>query len=622
MIGGPAGPAGPIARSVEPLSAQEKRRLLAHLILQHTGEPKRFPASFAQQRLWFLDQVAPGNAFYNVDFAFRLTMPLQVDVLEHALNEIVRRHDSLRTTFHMIDGQPVQVVAPALALPLQVIDLSHLSDIEREAEAVRLASDEARRPFDLTRGPLIRTSLLRLGECDSVFLLTMHHIVCDGWSMHVFAGELTALYAAFAAGQPSPLPPLSIQYTDFAVWQRQWLQGPVLEEQLAFWKTQLMDVPVLRLLTDRPRPAVPTFEGAYHILTLPRELLDALKALSQAEGVTLFMTLLAAFKALLSRLTGQEDIVVGSPVANRNRTELEGLIGFFVNMLVMRTNLSGDPTFRELLARVREVTLRAYSHQDLPFEKLVEELHPERDLSFSPIFQVSFQLFEAPGASSDATDSGDQLLRVQRGTAGIDLALDACEAADGLSVRIEYSTDLFDRASIVRMAEHFRVLLEGVVGDPDTHVSKLPVLTEQERHQLLVEWNQTAIEFPHDACVHQLFEAQVARTPQAVAAVFGETRLTYQDLNRRANHLAHRLRRLGVGPECRVAICLERSLDMVAAVLGVLKAGGAYVPIGPRVPAGAPLVSAGRERGPRDGDHGAARGAGIRTQAADGPHGC
>ncbi|HEX2081437.1 MAG TPA: amino acid adenylation domain-containing protein [Longimicrobium sp.] len=573
--------------ALEHLSPQEKRALLAQLIQRREGEEKRYPLSFAQQRLWFLDRVAPGSTFYNVPLAIRLRAPLDVPVLARALNEIVRRHEALRTTFRSVDGRPWQCVAPALHLPLPEVDLGALSGPAREEEALRLATEEARRPFDLARGPLLRTTVLRLGPEEFVFLLTMHHIVSDGWSMQVFARELRALYAAFLLGEPSPLPPLPIQYADFAVWQRQWLQGTVLEEQLAFWTRQLAGVPVLHLPTDHARPAIPTFGGAHHLFRLPAELTAALRALTQREGATLFMVMLTAFKALLLRYSAQTDVVVGSPIANRTRAELEGLIGFFVNMLVLRTDLSGDPTFREALKRVRRVALDAYDHQDLPFERLVEELHPERDLSFSPIFQVSFQLFAAPervDAEAAPRPAGD-VLGVQRGTAGIDLALDISESEEGIAAQFEYSTELFEAATIERMAAHFQVLLEGVAAEPEQRLSRLPLLTDAERRRLLVEWNATAEQLPPGARLHRLFREQAARTPGAEALRSEGEALSYDELNRAANRLAHHLRTLGAGPEQPVAVCVERSPRLVVAVLAVLKAGGAYVPLDPAHPA-------------------------------------
>jgi amino acid adenylation domain-containing protein len=424
-----------------------------------------------------------------------------------------------------------------------------------------------------------------LGEAEHVLLFTTHHIICDGWSRGVLIRELAALYEAFSSGKPSPLPELPIQYVDFAVWQRQWLQGEVLEAQLTYWKQQLAgSPPVLELPTDRPRPSVQTFQGATQSLMLPKDLSEALKDLSQQEDATLFMTLLAAFKTLLYRYTGQEDILVGTPIANRNRSEIERLIGFFVNTLVMRTDLGETPSFRELLSRVRKVALEAYARQDLPFEYLVDELQLERDLSHAPLFQVMFVFGNTPMSALELPGLTMSLLETDSGTAKFDLTLSMRETEQGLIGDLEYNTDLFDKSTITRMLTHFQTLLEGVVANPDQHLAKLPLLTEAERQQLLVEWNKTQANYPSEVCLHQLFEAQVERTPDAIAVVFEDKQLTYRELNARANQLAHYLRKLGVKPEVLVGICVERSLEMVVGLLGILKAGGAYVPLDPAYP--------------------------------------
>ena len=549
-----------------------------------TDEAYVFPTSFAQERLWFLDQLVPNSAFYNINTSLRLSFAVNREALERSINEIVRRHETLRTTFKVVDGQPVQVVAPALQPGLPVVDLRGLKETERESEAVRLATEESQGPFNLATGPLLRTTLLCLGEEDYVFLLTMHHIIADGWSMVVLFQELSDIYQAFSDGRPSPLPELPIQYADFAVWQKEWLRGEVIDEQLAYWKRQLQELPLLQLPTDWPRPAVQSFAGTVCSFWLPEPLYLALVELSQKETVTLFMTLLAAFQTLLYRYSGQDDIAVGTPVANRNRAEVEGLIGFFVNTLVLRTNLSGNPSFRELLGRVREVALDAYAHQDLPFEKLVHELQPERDMGRNPLFQVNFQLFSDMGNVEDAGPLDGENLEIEKGTANFDLALDLWEYPDGLWGTVEYSTDLFNEETIGRMVEHFRILLEGIVMDPDQHLFELPLLANLERHQLLVDWNNTETRYPRDKCLHQLFEAQVERTPDAVALVFRQRHLTYRQLDQRSNQLAHYLQSLGVRPEVRVAICVERSLEMIIGLLGILKAGGAYLPVNPAYP--------------------------------------
>ena len=541
------------------------------------------PLSFAQQRLWFIDQLEPGGSVYNFPAAIRLKGPLNMMALKQSLNEIVKRHEALRTTFAIVDGRPVQVIAPVLTLTLPIVDLRELPEREREVE--RLATNEAQRPFDLAEGPLVRGTVLRLGENEHVGLLTMHHIVSDGWSVGILIREMAVLYEAFCSATPTSLPELPIQYADFAHWQRQWLEGGVLETQLTYWKQLLLGAPpFLELPTDHPRPAVQTFRGAHQSFLLPKTVGDRLKTLSRQEGVTLFMTLLAAFKILLHGYTNQDDLVIGTPTANRNRLEIEGLIGFFVNTLVLRTNLSGNPSFRELLHRVRETCLGAYAHQDLPFERLVEELHLARDLSRNPLFQVMFVLqnaslqpLELPGLSLSPVE-------VDTGTTHFDLTLNIVDTEQGLVGTLAYNTDLFEAVTITRMLGHFRTLLEAVATAPERRVSDIPLLTEAERQQLLVNWNDTRTDCPKDLCIHQLFEAQVGRTPDAVAVVLEDQQLTYEELNRRTNQLANHLRVLGVGPEIPVGICLKHSLEMVVGLLGILKAGGAYVPLDPAYP--------------------------------------
>jgi amino acid adenylation domain-containing protein len=544
--------------------------------------------SYAQQRLWFLDQLEPNSSFYNIPAAVRLQGRLDITALEHGFREVVRRHESLRTRFGVVDGVPVQLIDEAPAFTLTVLDLSTIDESERETEARRVASDESRSPFDLSVGPLLRATVLRLSEQEHVLLCTMHHIISDGWSMGVLIRELTTLYKAYATGQQSPLPELEIQYPDFAHWQREWLQGEVLERQLTYWREQLAGAPpLLELPADYPRPAVQSFRGAHQVLTLSESLSTAVKTLTQRSGVTLFMTLLAAFQSLLSRYSGQEEIVVGTPIAGRNRTETENLIGFFINTLVLRTNLSGDPSFAELLRRVREVALGAYAHQEVPFEKLVEELQPERDMSRTPLFQVMMVLQNAPMAET-AQIEGLQVSGMggESGSAKFDLTLSVSETGDGrLQTLWEYNTDLFGSETIARMMSHFEVLLDGVVDNPDQQISELTVLGDAEQEQILVDWNSTAVEYPRSKCIHQLFEEQVARTPGAVALVYEQEKVTYSELNEKADRLAHYLQSLGVGPESLVGLCVERSVEMMVGVLGILKAGGAYVPIDPAYPA-------------------------------------
>lgn len=543
-----------------------------------------YPLSFAQERLWFLDQLMPGSAFYNLPLAVRFTVPLISSVLERSLQECVRRHEVLRTSFQIVGGEPSQVIASNLSVSLPVSDLRQLSPARREDEAVRLATEEAVRPFDLGKAPLFRAALLRLGARDHVLLLTLHHIIADDWSLGVFWRELAAVYTAFASGRPSPLPPLRIQYLDFSIWQREWLQGEVLDKQLGYWKRQLHGLTTLEVRTDRPRRAISTFRGAFETVSVPKPVTEALKELSRREGATLFMVLLTAFQALLARYSGQTDIAVGVPIANRNRAELESLIGFFVNTLVMRVDLSGDPTFQEALGRVREMALAAYAHQDLPFEKLVEELHPQRDLSRNPLVQVTFQLQQATESGKAARTLGAAPLSVNRGTSIFDLAFRLWEHSDSLSGGIEYSTDLFDASTIQRFARQFVMLLEGIASDPARRLSSIPLMSETEKRRLLNDFNPGRSLRRLEPSLPDSFDQQAKRTPSAVALSLGNEQLTYLDLAGRANQLARWLLRQGVGPEVLVAVRMERSLDMVIAMLAVWKAGGAYVPIDPSYP--------------------------------------
>jgi aspartate racemase len=568
------------------LLKQEQVNVSKALLIARPREVNRFPLSFAQQRLWFLNQLEPESAFYNVPEVTCLHGRLNVEALERSLTEVVRRHEALRTTFDMVDEEPVQIITPPPALPmLEVMDLSDLPEATRRAEAERLVNEEAGRSFDLARGPLLRTKLLRLGEEEHVLLLTMHHIISDGWSLDILARELATLYAAFSDGRDLPLADLPIQYADFAVWQREWLSGEVLKEQLAYWKKQLSgQLPILELPADRSRPAVQTHRGATETVQLSRATNERLKEVGRQNGATLFMTLLAAFNALLYRYTGQEEIIVGTPIANRNRAEIEPLIGFFVNTLALKTELSGRTSFQELLKRVREVTLGAYAHQDLPFEKLVEELHPERGRSRMPLFQVMFVLQNAtteewtlPGLTSEAWE-------FENTTSKFDLILAVGENEEMLVLTLQYDTDLLDAALIKRMLGHLQTLLLGIIADPEARLSALPLLSESEERQLLVEWNQTRREYPRQQSVHQLFEAQVERTPEAVALICGGQQVSYRALNERANQLANYLRERGVGAEVLVGVMVERSVEMVVALLGILKAGGAYVPLDPEYP--------------------------------------
>ncbi len=542
------------------------------------------PLSYAQQRLWLLERIGLSHHAYNLLEARQLCGLLEVAALEQSLQAIVKRHESLRTTFTSVAGQPFQVIGSTARLSMSVVDLRHLSQHVQEAQVYTLGQTEVQRPFDLEHGPLLRATLLQLADDKYVLLLAMHHIVSDAWSQGVFWRELAVLYAAFAAGAPSPLPALSLQYADFAHWQQQWLQGEVLETQLAYWKQQLTGTSTLQLPMDHPRPAVQTFRGTRYFLTIPLTLTQALKTLSQRHGVTLFMTLLAAFQTLLHRYTGQGDIAVGSLIANRNRVELEGIMGFFVNTLVLRTDLSGDPSFQELLTRVRTVTLGAYEHQDIPFEKLLEELRPPRDLSRTPLSQLLLVLHNTPQQAFELPGLTVRPMEIDPGIARFDMSLEFWETAEGLQGRFEYSTDLFEEATIARMTGHLQTLLAGIVAMPGQRLSRLPLLSAAERHRLLVEWDTTTAPYPDNQCIHSIFETQVERTPDAVAVICGDAFLTYSELNGRANQVAHYLQAHGVRPEMLVGLCIERSLAMIVGLLGILKAGGAYVPLDPNYP--------------------------------------
>ncbi|MFP2930484.1 amino acid adenylation domain-containing protein, partial [Pyxidicoccus sp. 3LG] len=562
------------------------------------------PLSFAQQRLWFLDQLEPDSAFYNVPATVRLEGALDITALERAFGELLRRHESLRTSFRSHEGQPVQVIHPPQPLKLEVVDLSTLPDADREVEVRHQAIEEVQRPFRLTESPLLRARLLKLSATDHVLLLTMHHIVSDGWSMGILIQEVAALYVAFSRSQPPSLPELPLQYADFTVWQRSWLQGDVLDRQVAWWREQLTGAPpALDLPTDFARPAVASFRGDVVSFTMPRSLQDAVQALARREGATAFMVLLAGFQALLHRYSGQEDISIGSPIAGRNHAELERLIGFFANTLVLRTQLTEKLSFRELLARVRETTLGAYAHQDVPFEKLVEELQPERSMNRTPLFQVLFVMQNAAKGAYDTADLRLVPVEASNGTAKFDLTLSMVETADGLGGYLEYSSDLYARATAERMVGHLKAMLEGAVARPDQPLWALPLLSEAERHTVVTGFNSAVDPSYMPGLMHRWVEAQVARTPERVAVTDGTRSLTYAQLDARANQLAHHLIQLGVPVNGTVGLCLERSsLDMPVAVLATLKAGAAFLPLDPNYPAdrlalmledtGAPVVLA------------------------------
>ena len=554
--------------------------------IRPVSRDRAFALSFAQERLWLFEQLYPGTPVYNIPFAFRLTGPLKLPALEQSSNELVRRHEALRTNFVTTSaGEPIQQILPASRQPLPISDLEYLPIAERAPKAAELMAAEARRPFDLTQDSLLRANLWRIAATEHLLLLNIHHIVFDAWSEDIFFRELTELYQAFLTARPARLPALPIQYADFAAWQREWLQGEVLAAQLAYWKSVLeTKLPVLTLPIDHPRPPRQTFRGATYTFEIAPAVCADIRTLCQTEAVTLFMTLLAAFTTLLHRYAAQTEIVVGVPTANRTRRELEGLIGFFVNMLVLRTDVAGNPSFQELLKRVRAMTLAAYDHQDVPLEKLVEMFAPERELSRTPFFQVMFSLQNTPAPVIAMPGLTVQRIDVETNTAKFDLTLFLKETGQGLTGTLEYNTDLFETATISRMAGHFRTLLASIAAHPEGRLSELALLTEPERQQLLVAWNDTNAVYPHNQCLPQLFEAQVARTPNAFAVVYEDQQLTYGELNQRANQLAHHLRAFGVGPDVLVGICVERSVEMVVGLLGILKAGGAYVPLEPDYP--------------------------------------
>jgi amino acid adenylation domain-containing protein len=544
------------------------------------------PLSFGQQRLWFLDQLAPGSPAYNVAKSFRITGPLHPAALERSLAEVVRRHEVLRTVFQSIDGRPVQVILPPSPHALPVVDLRRLAAEARHEEVRRLAAEEVARPFDLSRGPLLRSTLLLLAPQEFGVLFTLHHVVSDAWSMNLLVREMTVLYQAFVSGRPSPLPELEIQFADFAVWQRQRLHGEPLEAELAYWRGRLAGAPaVLDLPTDRPRPAVQRFRGGEVPFELPAAIHEAVKVLGRSQGATLFMVLLGAFQALLGRYSRQDDVAVGTPIAGRNRLETESLIGFFVNTLVLRGDLREEPSFHQLLRQVRTVSLEAHAHQDLPFEKLVEELAPERSLAHAPLFQVMFSLQHPRLEEVALADLRLGSLLAERNTVKFDVTLTMTGTPAGIRGVLGYNGDLFDATTAVRMSEHFAALVAAAAARPDEPVSGVPLMRSPERHQVEVEWNDAA-SAPEPETVIARFAAQAAKTPgaEALSFAFADESLTYGELNRRANRLAHHLRSLGVTTEHRVGLCVARSTQLVVAILAIFKAGGAYVPLDPSYP--------------------------------------
>ena len=549
------------------------------------GRDGDLPLSFAQQRIWFLHQMDSQNPAYNESPTIRLTGSLNIEVLEQSLNAIIERHEILRTTFPMIDGKPIQKILPSLQINLLVVNLQDLPSNQIE----EIIAQELQKPFDLTQAPLVRFTLLDLGQESYILVPVIHHIIIDGWSKGIFFKELSYFYQSFLSKTPVNLPQLPIQYADFAVWQRQWLQGEILENQLNYWQKQLADAPpLLELPTDQPRPSIPTFQGHTLNFQIDPDLTDKLKTLSQRSGVTLFMTLLATFTTLLFRYSHQEDILIGTPVANRNRQEIEPLMGFFVNTLVMRNSLQGNPTFWELLQQVRQSVLGAYANQDVPFEQVVDVLQIERSLSYNPLFQVMFALQNAPLGDLNLPGLKATSLAVENVRVKFDLSLvlEETETEKGTYLEgfWEYSSDLFTAERITRLVGHFQTLLKGIVTNPQQQVGELPLLMEAEKQQLLVDWNQTESPYPKNKCIHQLFEEQVTKNPDAIAIIYEQESLSYQQLNQKANQLAHYLQSLGVKPDELVGICVERSPLFIIGILGILKAGAAYLPLDSNYP--------------------------------------
>ena len=539
--------------------------------------------SFAQQQVWLHAQLAPGVPLYHEVLILERTGPLDREALERSFSEISRRHEILRTTFPAIDGTVVPAVAEHPIVKLALTELNPALDGQRAAEVLRIATEEARQPFDLANGPLMRARVLCLSKENYVLVVTLHTLVADEWSLNVLAREIDVLYLAYSAGEPSPLSELPLQYPDHAHWQKDWFAGEVLGQHIAYWRKRLAGIPaVIELPMDRPRPPAQGFRGARASLALSKSLSESLTELSLREGATLFETLLAAFQTLLSRYTGQPDIVVGAIVPGREAAGTESLIGPFAHTVLLRTDVESDPTFRELLWQVRDLSRRDREYQSMPFDRLVSELQPEREPSRNPLFQVLFSLTPTAPAAQLGWETAN--FEVDGGTAKVDLQLEFSDREEGVSGHFIYNTEIFDATTIDRMVDHFQTLLQGIVANPDQRLSRLPLLGQAERHQLLVEWNSTPSDYPRDRCVHQLFELQAERTPNATAVVFENERLTYSELNRRANQLAHYLTKLGVGPDVLVGILVERSLEMVVGLLGILKAGGAYVPLDPAYP--------------------------------------
>jgi aspartate racemase len=544
------------------------------------------PLSSSQHRFWFLSQLESDSPLYHINWAIKLTGNLNLEILQKSLNNIVQRHEVLRTSFTSRDGEAVQIIQKNFFLEIPVIDLTNLSATEQDTRVQKELYEQSVLPFDLRRDLMLRVCLLKLKQQEYVLLFVFHHIAADGWSLGIFFKELVTLYRAYLLGIPSPLPDLKIQYADFAVWQKSWLttSNQSVAKQLTYWSKQLKNLPsLLNLPTDRPRPEIQTFKGAKYNLTISSSLTHRLKEISQQEKVTLFMTLLAGFKILLCRYSGEEDILVGTPIANRTRVELENLIGIFVNTLILRTQLRGNPTFRQLLLRVKRVTLGAYTNQELPLEKIIEQIQPERYKSSSSLFQVLFVLQNAPKEKLELSDLTITRLNIKNPTAKFDLSLSVSETESGLKCGFEYNTDLFDHATIARMAEHWKILLEGISSDLNQRILEVPILSSQEK-SLFREWNNTRRKYPEDLSIQKLFEHQAERIPENIALVWGEEKLNYYELNCRANQLANYLKEIGITRGTPVGIYLERSPEIIMAILAILKAGGVYVPLAPSYP--------------------------------------
>ena len=561
-------------------------------VLVKRSEPGPHPLSFTQRRIWFLQQFDIESAAYNDPTALHIKGPLNIPVLERTFNEILRRHQVLRMTFQASKGQPVQSLHPGETLTISVIPLEEWggndpgkTNMTKEELVRAFVNWYSSRPFDLSGDMLIRPTILKREAEDFILVVNIHHIVLDGWSKGIMLQELMTLYEAFSEGKPSPLPELPVQYTDYVYWHHEWVQGKLYENQLAYWKKNLAGAPpLLEIPTDFPRPNLPSGGGSLEPFSFTRQKLQALNDLARREEVTFFMLMMAAYNTLLYRYSSQEDILVGTPIAGRHRMELENLIGLFVNTLVIRTDLSGNPTFKTVLGRIRTTALQAYSNQDIPFEKLVEELNPQRNLSITPLFQVMFQLQNAPMPPAQLSGLTITPIQIDTGYSQVDLSLTLWEENDMMKGTFEYNTDLFNSSSIQRMIGHFQVLLEGILADVHMEITQFPLMTEEEKHRLLVEWNETEEEYPRDLCIYQLVESCRQKYPEEGAVTFAEQRLTYNRLGDRANRLAHLLRKMKIGEERLVGICMENSLELIIGVIGILKAGSAYIPMDPTYP--------------------------------------